>query len=94
MSIPTDPSHMQEMPPARALLRLTTSYWVSRAIYAVAKLGIADLLRDGPQGSDVLAQATGTDARAEAGPDTRVTVLTGWRAICDLRMHGQLAAAA
>jgi len=64
MSIPTDPSHMQEMPPARALLRLTTGYWVSRAIYAVAKLGIADLLRDGPQGSDVLAQATGTDARA------------------------------
>jgi hypothetical protein len=30
----------------------------------MAKLGIADLLRDSPQGSDVLAQATGTDARA------------------------------
>jgi hypothetical protein len=30
----------------------------------MAKLGIADLLRDGPQGSDVLARATGTDARA------------------------------
>jgi SAM-dependent methyltransferase len=30
----------------------------------MAKLGIADLLRDGPQGSDVLAQATGTNARA------------------------------
>jgi SAM-dependent methyltransferase len=55
---------MQEMPPARALLRLIAGNWVSRAIYVMTKLGIADLLRDGPQGSDVLAQATGTDARA------------------------------
>jgi SAM-dependent methyltransferase len=64
MSISTDPSHMQETPPARALLRLISGYWVSRAVYAVAKLGVADLLRDGPQSSDVLAQATDTDARA------------------------------
>jgi SAM-dependent methyltransferase len=64
MSISADPSHPQEMPPARALLRLIAGNWVSRAIYVMAKLGIADLLRDGPQGSDVLAQATGTDARA------------------------------
>jgi SAM-dependent methyltransferase len=64
MSISADPSHMQETPPARALLRLISGYWVSRAIYAVAKLGVADLLRDGPQSSDVLAEATDTDARA------------------------------
>jgi hypothetical protein len=64
MSTSADPSHMQDTPPARALLRLITGYWVSRAIYVMAKLGIADLLRDGPQGSDGLAQATGTDARA------------------------------
>jgi SAM-dependent methyltransferase len=64
MSTSTDLSPMQETPPARALLRLITGYWVSRAIYVMAKLGIADLLRNGPQGSDMLAQATGTDARA------------------------------
>jgi hypothetical protein len=64
MSISADPSHIQETPPAQALLRLISGYWVSQAIYAVAKLGVADLLRDGPQSSDVLAQATGTDARA------------------------------
>ena len=64
MSTSADPSQMQEAPPARALLRLITGDLVSRAIYVMAKLGIADLLRDGPQGSDVLAQATGTDARA------------------------------
>jgi SAM-dependent methyltransferase len=64
MSTSADPSPMQDTPPARALLRLISGYQVSQAVYAVAKLGIADLLRDGPQGSDVLAQATGTDARA------------------------------
>ena len=64
MSISTDPSHMQETPPARALLRLISGNWISRAIYVMAKLGVADLLRDGPQSSDVLAQATDTDTRA------------------------------
>jgi O-methyltransferase domain/Dimerisation domain len=64
MSISADPSHMQGTPPVRALLCLIMGNHVSRAIYTVAKLGIADLLRDGPQGSDVLAQATGTDTRA------------------------------
>jgi SAM-dependent methyltransferase len=64
MSISADPSHLQETPPARALLRLIAGNWISRAIYVMAKLGIADLLRDGPQGSDVLAQATGTDVHA------------------------------
>jgi hypothetical protein len=48
MSISADPSHMQGTPPARALLRLIIGNHISRAIYAVAKLGIADLLRDGP----------------------------------------------
>ena len=64
MSTSADPSHLQETPPVRTLLRLITGYMVSRAIYVIAKLGIADLLRDGPQGSAVLAQTTGTDARA------------------------------
>jgi SAM-dependent methyltransferase len=64
LSTSADPSDLQGTPPARALLRLISGNWIARAIYVMAKLGIADLLRDGPQGSDGLAQATGTDARA------------------------------
>ncbi|MGH9543762.1 MAG: methyltransferase [Terriglobales bacterium] len=41
---------------------MATSYWVSQAIYVAAKLGIADLLKDGPQSCVALAAATGTDA--------------------------------
>ncbi|MHC5828012.1 MAG: methyltransferase family protein, partial [Nostoc sp.] len=36
------------------------AYWVSRCIYVVAKLGIADLLKDGSQHCDALAAATNT----------------------------------
>jgi ubiquinone/menaquinone biosynthesis C-methylase UbiE len=36
------------------------AYWVSRMIYVVAKLGIADLLKDGSQQCDALAAATNT----------------------------------
>ncbi|GAA6620723.1 methyltransferase [Scytonema sp. NUACC26] len=36
------------------------AYWVSRCIYVIAKLGIADLLKDGSQHCDALAAATNT----------------------------------
>lgn len=36
------------------------AYWVSRCIYVVAKLGIADLLKEGSQHCDALAAATNT----------------------------------
>ncbi|HUD68296.1 MAG TPA: methyltransferase [Candidatus Sulfotelmatobacter sp.] len=41
---------------------MATAYWLSQAIYVAAKLGIADLLRDGPQSSVALAASTGSDA--------------------------------
>jgi hypothetical protein len=44
------------------LFQMTTGYWVSQAIYVAAKLGIADLLKDGPQSCVALATATGADA--------------------------------
>ena len=44
-----------------ALFQMATGYWVSQAIYVAAKLGIADLLKDGPQSCLVLAAATGSD---------------------------------
>ena len=54
----------QELPPPLALFRMATGYYVSQAIYAVAKLGIADLLSDGPRRPDELAKAAGTDGDA------------------------------
>ena len=41
---------------------MATGYWVSQAIYVAAKLGIADLLKDGPQSCVALAASTGSDA--------------------------------
>ena len=41
---------------------MVTGYYVSRAIYVVAKLGIADHLSEGPGRVDDLAAATGTHA--------------------------------
>jgi len=47
---------------APILFQMTTGYWISQAIYVAAKLGIADLLKDGPQSCVALATATGADA--------------------------------
>lgn len=49
-------------PPQAVLIQIATGHFFSRAIYVVAKLGIADLLAKGPQGSSELARATGTHA--------------------------------
>jgi hypothetical protein len=46
------------IPLPAVLLQLMTGYWISQAIYVAAKLGIADLLSDGPISSEVLASAT------------------------------------
>jgi hypothetical protein len=45
---------------AAQLLRLTWGIHVSRCVYAVAELGIADLLAEGPVGTQELARATGS----------------------------------
>jgi SAM-dependent methyltransferase len=52
----------QTNPSPPALFEMATAYWLSQAIYVAAKLGIADLLRDGPQSCVALATSTGTDA--------------------------------
>ena len=44
------------------MLRLVTGFWLSRALYIAAKLGVADLLRDEPKAIGELAQATGSHA--------------------------------
>ena len=50
-----------------ALLQMMTGYWVSQALYVAAKLGVADLLVDGPQSVEHLAVATQTARRARSG---------------------------
>jgi hypothetical protein len=50
--------------PVDALLQLSAGYYVSRALHAVAELGVADTLGDGPQPTASLAEAVGADAGA------------------------------
>lgn len=50
--------------PHSQLDRMITGYWLSQAIYAAAKFGIADLLAAGPRTADDLAGETSTNADA------------------------------
>jgi SAM-dependent methyltransferase len=58
------PATAPQAPPHVQVIHMATAYWVSRAVYAVAHLGIADLLKDGPRDAVDLAAATGTHASA------------------------------
>jgi hypothetical protein len=51
-------------PPQAVMARMMTGYWVAQAIHVAAQLGVADLLKDGPQTVAHLAQATGTHGRS------------------------------
>jgi hypothetical protein len=51
-----------DIPPQLALQQLIQGFQVTQGIYVAAKLGIADLLKDGPRSSEDLAQATATHA--------------------------------
>lgn len=51
-------------PHAQTLLRMISGTWIAQAIFVVAKLGIADLLRDGPRSPEALAEATNMHPRA------------------------------
>ena len=50
------------IPPEVALTQMITGSLSAQAIYVAAKLGIADLLADGPRRADELARTTETDA--------------------------------
>ena len=51
-----------DFPPQLVLQQLIQSSQITQCIYVAAKLGIADLLKDGPRSSEELAQVTGTHA--------------------------------
>jgi hypothetical protein len=57
---PTDFDDARARISAITLLEMITSYRLTQALHVAAKLGLADLLRDGPRRSDDLAVATGT----------------------------------
>jgi len=52
----------KENPPPLQMLQLISGFWVSRCIYVAAKLGIPDLLKDGPKSAGELANASGAHA--------------------------------
>jgi hypothetical protein len=59
-------NHETEVPPQVAMLKLISGFWISRAVYVIAKLGIPDLIGDQPRTTEELAQATQTNAVALA----------------------------
>ena len=59
--VPAKPA--DELPPVARVLEIThTAFVAGRVLYVIAKLGIADLLKDGARNSEELASATGTHA--------------------------------
>jgi len=62
-------------PPAAAILQLITNVWAAQAAAAFARLGIADLLADGPRSAGHVAERTG------ANPDATYRLLRGVTAV-------------
>jgi hypothetical protein len=56
------PERDKQPPPQEAMFQIILNFWMSRAVYIIAKLGIADLLKDGPKTTNELAAATTTHA--------------------------------
>jgi|SRR5215831_1647122 len=50
----------KEIPPPLQMLQLISGFWIARCIYVLAKLGLADAIKDEPRTADDLAAATGT----------------------------------
>jgi hypothetical protein len=61
-----DPSPVPSVESRERLLSLARGYRISQAIYVAARLGIPDLLADGPREIDELAHATGSHSQASA----------------------------
>jgi O-methyltransferase domain/Dimerisation domain len=59
-----DESATPDISPSVTMFQMVRAFFVSRALYIAATLGLADLLKDEPKSSKELAQATGTDASA------------------------------
>lgn len=62
VNIPQQKISVELHPKASALRRLVVGYRVSQCLFVAAKLGIADLLKDGAKSIEYIAQATGAHA--------------------------------
>lgn len=51
-------------PPHIQLIQMGTGYWISRMLYYAAKVGLADLLADGPRSADELAAGVGAHEKS------------------------------
>lgn len=63
MATQDDPKNLNDAAPRLALLQMITGFWISQAIYVVAKLGLADLLVDGPISNEELAKSAGASPK-------------------------------
>ena len=52
----------QMLAPEDKMMQWITSKWITKPIYVITELGIADILRDGPLSVDDLAEKTDTHA--------------------------------
>ena len=59
-----DESATPDISPSVTMVQMVRAFFLSRALYIAATLGLADLLKDEPKSSEELAQATRTDASA------------------------------
>ena len=57
MSAPANQT-VNQPPASLQMLQIISGFWTSRAVFALAKLGIPDLLKSGPKTADELASAT------------------------------------
>jgi O-methyltransferase domain/Dimerisation domain len=62
MSTQAQTKAVSDAPPQMQMLEIMSGYWRSQSLYVAARLGLADLLKDGPQTSEELAARTGAHA--------------------------------
>ena len=70
-------SQVASVSPTMALLQVLSGFWSARAVYIAAKLGLADLVQDGPKTAAELAVLTGTHAPSLYRV-LRALASTGW----------------
>lgn len=66
--------------PEQAMRRLLAGFFVSQALFVIARLGIADLLRNGPAGAGALARAVGAH---EESVRRLLRALAGMGIVCE-----------
>lgn len=62
MSAQDSLENLNDLSPAATVLQMITGYWPAQVVYVAARLGLADLLADGPKSRDELAQVMRTHA--------------------------------